>query len=102
MPKLIPKVPVIIKKPEHRGEALKQFVNEQQYDAVKKAVDKLVHAGVDLTLRKIWASLDHMIAVNDGRETEVYLAEVIEDAEQRQQAAKITPGSKKHPTKHLH
>ena len=76
-PKPVPKTIAPIPKPKvinHRLEPLRQFVSASQYLAIKHALDELRLQTSDVTLRQIWAVVDHLVAVNDGREEEIRYA----------------------------
>jgi len=78
--KSVPTVPAVIArvvKPEitnPRYDSLKMFVSQEQYSEIKKACSTVVGVVAGITLRRVWAVVDHLVAVNDGRENEIQYA----------------------------
>lgn len=75
-----------------RQESLRNFVTEDEYAKIKKACSELIAVMKTVTLRKIWAVVDHLVNVSDGREPEIKYAANSEKTNGTSPASK--PGTK--------
>ena len=72
MPKLVRKTPTIEPPKPKMRPRLTELVTENKYLAIKLVCQNLAESNI--SLREIWAVVDHLVEVAAGREIEVYAA----------------------------